>query len=313
MLFDDRCNHRWYREQRAFVRQIFTDNFFENSLAPIQAEILTMRLRTRLRKALPFAAIVIVALAVTLSFWLLRPDLVQKSVQAMIAWVPGWLISAWADLINLVKNNLAVTGIGGIIVAFLSRFFARRDRILQRRRVYMDLEFESARIFGTCIDRPEIIGYLEGSLASPSSPEERDLAPERAYWYVCQVLNTFELMISLYQEKVVTIDIFSTWVSWFHEVGTYKRFFDFWDTRALSFHYKKELQDVMDTAMKLRDNPDREKADFNSDAELASFHKSVSVIFDDDEIEEHYLKSRKAKDERSKNTTNSPVPSLSGT
>jgi hypothetical protein len=276
-------------------------------------KILTRRLRSRLRKALPFAAIIIVTLAVTSSFWLLRPDLVQKSFQVVIAWVPGWLSSAWVDLINLVENNLAVTGIGGIVVAFLSRFFARRDRTLQRRRVYMDLEFESARIFGTCIDRPEIIGYLEGSLVSPSSREERDLVPERAYWYVCQVLNTFELMISLYQEKVVTIDIFSTWLSWFHEVGTYERFPDFWNDRALSFHYKKELQDVMYTAMKLRNNPDREREDFDPDTELASFHNSVSDIFADDEIEEHYRKSRKAKDDRLTNATNNPVPSLSGT
>jgi hypothetical protein len=243
-------------------------------------------------------------LAVTLSFWLLRPDLVQKSFQVLIASMPVGLISVWKEVISWVKNNLAVTSIAGILVAFLGPISTLRDRKLQRRRVYMDLEFESARIFGTCINRPEIIGYLEGSLASPSSPEERELVPERAYWYVCQVLNTFELMISLYQENVVTIDIFSTWVSWFHEVGTYKHFSEFWDNRGLSFHYKKELQEVMDIAMKLRNNPDREKADFDPDTELASFHKSVSVLFDDKKIETHYEKSRKAKDDRLKKTTN---------
>jgi hypothetical protein len=270
-----------------------------------------MRLRSRLRKALPFAAIM--ALAVTLSFWLLRPDLVQKSVQVLIASIPEWLISVWIELFSWVKNNPAVTGIVGVLVAFLGPISALRDRKLQRRRVYMDLEFESARIFAGCIDRPEIIGYLEGSLASPSSLEEPELVPERAYWYVCQVLNTFELMISLYQEKVVRIDVFSTWVSWFHEVGTYERFSEFWDTRGLSFHYKKELQDVMDTAMKLRNNPDKKNVDLDPDTELERFHKSVSVLFDDKKILAHYQKSREAKDNRFKKTTNSQVPSLSGT
>jgi hypothetical protein len=141
------------------------------------------------------------------------------------------------------------------------------------------------------VDHPEIINYLEGSLADG---EIDPIVPEKVYWHVCQVLNTFELMISLYKERMVNIDVFSTWVSWFHELGTSQRFGEFWDGRGLSFHYKWELQEIMDTAqMLLKQREDT--GNYDHDSELGIFHRSVASLLRKREILEHFDKSQSAK------------------
>jgi hypothetical protein len=153
-------------------------------------------------------------------------------------------------------------------------------------------EFESARIFRTCVDHPEIITYLEGV---PLGAEINPDVPEKVYWHVCQVLNTFELIISLYKEGMVQIDVFSTWVSWFYELGTAQRFAEFWNNRGLSFHYKIELQEIMDQAQTLLRN---RTTNTSSDDELGMFHRGVSNLLRDHRILQHFQKSQKSKSRR---------------
>jgi hypothetical protein len=225
-----------------------------------------------------------------LILWQVRPAFVRTSLDAIVARVPNLIVvagNAAADV--AIKNPGPAAAFIGLFVPFLIFLLARPDRKLQRRRVYMDLEFESARIFRTCVDHPEIVNYLEGAL--DADPE----VSEKVYWHVCQVLNTFELMISLYKEGMVQIDIFSTWVSWFHELGTAQRFGEFWDKRGLSFHYKIELQEIMDQAQTLLRN---RTATISNDAELGIFHRGVSDLLRDYRILQHFQKSQKNKARR---------------
>jgi hypothetical protein len=246
----------------------------------------------RYHPALTFIFTVIASFALLASIlWQVRPTFIQTSLDAIATRVPGFVAAAGSVVADIAAKNPGPTAAFiGLFVPFVIFLLARPDRKLQRRRVYMDLEFESARIFRTCVDHPEIVNYLEGA-SGDANPE----VSEKVYWHVCQVLNTFELMIALYKEGMVQIDVFSTWVSWFHELGTAQRFGDFWDKRGLSFHYKIELQEIMDQAQALLRN--RTETTSN-DAELGIFHRGVSDLLKDYRILQHFEKSQKNKARR---------------
>jgi hypothetical protein len=183
----------------------------------------------------------------------------------------------------------------GIIVQFIAFvvtgivvYYTLVDRPLQRRRIYLDLEFEASRIFRICIDHPEVISYLESKAQASDKSSE-----EKSYWFVCQCLNAFEIMISFRAQRMVSKDLFATWVSWFHELGTYERFAEFWYGRNLWSHYKDDLQEVMNLAIRLRR---ARRADFDEkglEQELERFHREVSAIFDDRSIQEFWVQSAK--------------------
>jgi hypothetical protein len=225
--------------------------------------------------------------------WWLRPGLVRSFLGQVAAFFPDLIVAIFHEAINVAGTypGPTVTFVG-LAVPFLIFLLARPDRKLQRRRVYMDLEFESARIFRTCVDHPEIVNYLEGR--SAETDIDSDVA-EKVYWHVCQILNTFELMISLYKEGMVQIDVFSTWVSWFHELGTARRFGEFWDGRGLSFHYKIEIQEIMDKSQSLLRNRTATTVD---DDELGAFHRAVSNLLGDRRILQHFEKSQTVKARR---------------
>jgi len=176
----------------------------------------------------------------------------------------------------------------GILVPLFIFILLRRERMLQRRRAYVDLEFEASRLFRVCIDHPDIMQYLDAHSETLGAE-----AREKAYWHVCQVLNIFEVIISFYEEKTVTADLFSTWVSWFHELGTATRFGEFWEQERLRFHYKSHLQKIMDAAQRLYSarSPDFQQDNTQYDRELLEFHRQVADILRDNSILEHFTES----------------------
>jgi hypothetical protein len=125
--------------------------------------------------------------------------------------------------------------------------------------------------------------YLNGG-----SGQDDSLIKERTYWYVCQVLNVFEIMISFRARKMIAKDVFATWVSWFHELGTAARFSESWDDRKLRFNYKVSLQEIMEAAKKLRHDFGDE---VDSPSALERFHDDVAEILHDCSISKHFTES----------------------
>jgi hypothetical protein len=170
---------------------------------------------------------------------------------------------------------------------------SRHDRKLQLRRNYMDLEFEAINLFRVCLDNSEVVAFLEGADAEKKVSETGD----KAYWLVCQVLNLFEIMISLREEEMVSSDLFNTWVSWFHELGTAKRFDAFWIKEELWSHYKHDLQKIMNVALELRLNrTHKDLSDQEYRTELQDFHDRVGEILHDPSIAQHFKKSVEIED-----------------
>jgi hypothetical protein len=163
---------------------------------------------------------------------------------------------------------------------------SHKDRELQRRRTYTELEFEASRIFTVCVEHPDVPRYLQGDL--PPEQANRQIE-EKAFWFVSQVLNIFEIATSFRREGLVSKELFATWVSWFHELGTSARFGDYWDGRHLRSNYKSDLRKIMDAAQRLRNT---RQPSFNADDELQEFHDEVARLFGDDTISTHFAESR---------------------
>jgi hypothetical protein len=190
------------------------------------------------------------------------------------------------DWLSLLWERPAIVAFMGILVTLLLYVLSRRDRMLQRRRAYVDLEFEASRLFRVCIDHPDIMTYLEAD-----SETLTPMAREKAYWHVCQILNIFEVIISFYRDKLVAADLFSTWVAWFHELGTARRFGEFWEQERLKFHYKIDVQLIMNAARRLYRARLPDFDDDQYDRELLEFYRQVACIFEDSAILEHFTSS----------------------
>jgi hypothetical protein len=177
-----------------------------------------------------------------------------------------------------------------LLLAFIgagSYLYTRsHDRALQKHQNYLSLEFESIHVFQVCVEHPEIPIYLEGRDAGAALNPQIN---EKAYWFVCQVLNLFELIISYRKDKVVPNDVFATWVSWFYELGTAARFEEFWEGEELWAHYKRELREIMDTAIEFSKKEGRP----SYDDELRAFHNRVARIMKDPSIQKHFDDARR--------------------
>ncbi|WP_298880126.1 hypothetical protein [uncultured Bradyrhizobium sp.] len=158
------------------------------------------------------------------------------------------------------------------------------DRKHRKRDNYLALEFQSMRVFQACVENPEIPLYLDGKDVEPT---DRQHIKEKTYWQICQILNLFEIIISY--RKEVPDEVFATWVSWFHELGTAPRFEEFWRGEELRSHYKGDLQKIMNTALQLYKtrSADFETDDHDYENELKAFYDQIAIIMDDKSIWKH--------------------------
>jgi hypothetical protein len=196
------------------------------------------------------------------------------------------------------RTSMLVVNVVGVIVNALGFIFgiyfyvarSKKQRHLQERTNYLSIELESSRIFAVCLQNPEVWLYVNGSQPRESADEEKNLN-ERGYWLVCQILNIFEIAISMYREATITKELFVTWIPWFLELGTAGRFAEYWKSRKLAYNYKVDLVQVMNAAIKITTSEN-----FNKDPELAleDFHREVSTIFGDSSIVTQFIANRVA-------------------
>lgn len=182
---------------------------------------------------------------------------------------------------DLVRSPEAVVTLLGFTFAIISFFLAsRRDRALQKRENYLKLEFESVALFRFCSENPNVPRFLEGKL--PATDENAKL-DETTYWFVCQTLNLFEIIISFRKERIISSEIFSTWVAWFYELATAKRFKEYWN--ELSFHYLGDLSEMIDPA--LGRPPLEELLESGNLEPLNQFYHDVARAMNDQSILRH--------------------------
>jgi|RhiMetdeSRZDD1v2_1073273.scaffolds.fasta_scaffold138697_2 hypothetical protein len=180
-----------------------------------------------------------------------------------------------------------INAIGFVVIALALINIAQKRRTPRDRGRDFKLELETSRIFQVGIQYPDIPRYIYGEL--PPARQSPELH-EQCHWYVCDTLNLFEIMISGHQEKLVSSDTLSAWVTWFHKIGTAERFSAYWIERRLWPNYKSNLQRIMGAAQELRAN--RMKNAFSMDEELQVFYKTVADVLQDRSLLTYYQKSR---------------------
>jgi len=195
-------------------------------------------------------------------------------------------LAADAHFVIIHLSTASVLAISGFMITIGTYLHtSRKNRELQQRGNYLTLELEASRIFDIFFHHPEIWLYISGKLDENKITPEM---PEKAYWVIPQILNVFEIITSFWRQKMIPGDVFATWVSWFHELGTAARFGDVWEARGLRTNYKADLRDIMDIAQDIR-------AEFvgrcDSPAALAEFHKRVAHALGDPSILQHLTKS----------------------
>lgn len=180
--------------------------------------------------------------------------------------------------------GIMVNAIGFFVGIFHFIRSSKKDRELKQRNNYFDIELESSRIFRVAVQNPDIPRYLRGDLEGTLQGSDPRLV-EQSYWFVSQVLNIFEIAISLRNDKNISSELFATWVDWFYELGTFKNFRLFWaeNPYALMYNYKHHLQEIMTVAIEYRMSPD-----YDEDAYRKRFFEQVAAVFKDQEILRQY-------------------------
>lgn len=192
----------------------------------------------------------------------------------------------------VIDNPYAVTVIGYLlsnaeaVVAFFLLLLAigqytvtaERTQFLQQRENYLRLEFESVALFRFCSEHPDVPNYLEGKGIS-----DNEKIDESVFWFVCQSLNLFEIIVTFRKDEMVSREIFSTWIAWFYELGTAERFKKYWD--ELSFHYVGDVAAILDKAIGRA--PLDHLLAVNDLGPLREFYEDVSDVMQDSRLRRH--------------------------
>ena len=152
------------------------------------------------------------------------------------------------------KPELLINAFGFIagIFAYVTR--SKKELQLQHRNNYFSLELEASRIFTIAVQNPDIPRFLRGEFDNDAKGDDPRMK-EQAFWFVSQVLNIFEIAISLRNERTISSELFATWVPWFYELGTYNRFREFWCGRPydLMYNYRQDLPGDHDSRCRTQD------------------------------------------------------------
>lgn len=146
----------------------------------------------------------------------------------------------------------------------------KRDRDVANREIYQRLELSSNELFRFEAQNPDLIRPLweEGAVIPRDGTAEHMASMN----YVCQILNLFEMAIRFRKEKVLSADIFGTWVAWFWAVAGAPGFGWYWSNSRGD--YLPTIRKIMDKGLELSSSPLPEVE------AKRSFYEYVAGIFD---------------------------------
>jgi len=146
----------------------------------------------------------------------------------------------------------------------------RRDRKLDDRDAYLQLEFAAIDLFRFEAEQMELIKPIWEEDAE--IPKQGSAEFVVAMNYVCQMLNLFEIALRFRRNKILSSDIFATWVAWFNQLVSAPGFPVFWE--EVRFDYLPDLRTIMDGGLKiLQEEEDEDIANDN-------FYHHVGVTLD---------------------------------
>lgn len=171
-----------------------------------------------------------------------------------------------------------------LVFGFTYLYAKKRDRHAANREIYQQLELASNELFCFEADHLKIIRHVWEKKAKLPSKETAEYI--QVINYVCQMLNLFEIAIRFRKEKIVSPDIFSSWVIWYYTVCNAPHFPEIWDD--ICFDYIKDLREIMNMGVKLS-----LRKDLDEDQKREQFFHGVSSLLNCNVVKEWYTQVKK--------------------
>jgi hypothetical protein len=149
--------------------------------------------------------------------------------------------------INAINLLIALIA-GGLSYLFVSLRAARQALRVERSQAYMDLEIASIDSFRYRAEYAYAIHWAVTE-KNPRRTNERILK-EQVDQYFYQCLNLFEVASRFRKAKIITPDVYASWVAWFFEVLEVEYFRKQWDLEYRD-NYTQELQAIFDGGLNL--------------------------------------------------------------
>ncbi len=171
-----------------------------------------------------------------------------------------------------------------IIVALISLVLSiatfvwseRREHRIEKSQAYLQLELASMEIFKFEASNADCLRPLVCSIEPAQLPDDVDDRRKVARNLFFQSLNLFEVSSHLRRAKVLTPEVYATWVAWFHSTLDGWYFRSIWEDR-LRMHYASDVRDIFDIGLqiygRLEDDDEREREFYAAVGQLMSCPK----------------------------------------
>jgi hypothetical protein len=153
-----------------------------------------------------------------------------------------------------------IAGGGWALLLFL------RSQQIQKAQLYKDLQFKAIDLFLEAVRKPELNRIYDPNFEIPAtdaSPARLQQWPDSArplFDYAYSVLNLFELTFNLQKRRLITEEIFLTWVAWYWDFS--RGSFALWLWKDARWNYSSDFMKAMDKFFAIKEDGWREAYQF---------------------------------------------------
>lgn len=158
--------------------------------------------------------------------------------------------------LEILSKCLAVIAI--IAAGVWSLFLFFKSQQIQKAQLYKDLELKAIDLFLEAMKNSELNKIYDSQFEIPKTDID---SSESMQWsdsiasmanYAYSILNLFELVFNLQKRRLITEEIFMTWVAWYWDFS--RGVFTQWLWRNAKWNYSTEFMEVMDKFFQIKDD-----------------------------------------------------------
>lgn len=126
----------------------------------------------------------------------------------------------------------------------------RRERRIEKSTAYLDLEVHSSEAFRYQAENAALMASLRLEQRPESVPPLDHKSWETALNYYFQCLNLFEVCANFRRHRIVSDDVFASWVAWFHDILKDWYFRSIWRS-DLRTNYTRDVRNIFDIGVEI--------------------------------------------------------------
>lgn len=158
--------------------------------------------------------------------------------------------------LEILSKYLAI--IVAIAAGFWSLFLFYKSQQIQKAQLYKDVELKAIDLFLEAMKNPELNKIYDPRFELPKDDIDSN---ESMQWpnsiasmtnYAYSVLNLFELVFNLQKRRLITEEIFMTWVAWYWDFS--RGVFTQWLWKNAKWNYSTGFMEVMDKFFQIKDD-----------------------------------------------------------